>query len=77
MWLACGRVLPSTRAAVRAGVVTYMCVRSRVCACRYTDDFTLRDLLKKYSEFISFPIELWTEKTEYDQVGRAGRLWET
>jgi len=26
------------------------------------------DLLKKYSEFITFPIELWNEKVQYDQV---------
>lgn len=25
-------------------------------------------MLKRYSEFISFPIELWTEKTEYETV---------
>ena len=35
---------------------------------RYLDDYTLRDMLKRYSEFISFPIELWSEKTEYDDV---------
>ena len=29
---------------------------------------TIRDMLKRYSEFISFPIELWSEKTEYDTV---------
>lgn len=37
-------------------------------ADKYLDDFTIRDMLKRYSEFISFPIELWTEKTEYDTV---------
>jgi len=37
-------------------------------ADKYLDDFTVRDMLKKYSEFISFPIELWAEKTEYDTV---------
>jgi len=31
-------------------------------------DYTLRDMLKRYSEFISFPIALWTEKTEYETV---------
>ena len=35
---------------------------------KYLDDYTLRDMLKRYSEFISFPIELWAEKTEYDTV---------
>ena len=33
-------------------------------ADKYLDDFTLRDMLKRYSEFVSFPIELWAEKTE-------------
>ena len=37
-------------------------------ADKYLDDYTLRDMLKRYSEFISFPIELWAEKTEYDTV---------
>ena len=37
-------------------------------ADKYLDDYTLRDMLKRYSEFISFPIELWAEKTEYDSV---------
>ena len=37
-------------------------------ADKYAEDFTLRDMLKRYSEFISFPIELWTEKTEYETV---------
>jgi len=37
-------------------------------ADKFLDDFTIRDMLKRYSEFISFPIELWTEKTEYDKV---------
>mmetsp|Transcript_127552 Transcript_127552/g.231945 ORF Transcript_127552/g.231945 Transcript_127552/m.231945 type:complete len:812 (+) Transcript_127552:85-2520(+) len=35
---------------------------------KYLDDFQLRGMLKKYSEFIPFPLELWAEKTEYDQV---------
>jgi len=37
-------------------------------ADKYLDDFTMREMLKKYSEFIQFPIELWTEKTTYDTV---------
>ena len=37
-------------------------------ADKYIDDYTLRDMLKRYSEFISFPIELWAEKTEYDTI---------
>jgi heat shock protein beta len=37
-------------------------------ADKYLDDATIRDMLKKYSEFIQFPIELWAEKTEYEEV---------
>ena len=37
-------------------------------ADKYIEDYTIRDMLKRYSEFISFPIELWSEKTEYDTV---------
>lgn len=28
----------------------------------------IKELATKYSEFISFPIEVWAEKTTYDQV---------
>jgi len=37
-------------------------------AQEYLDTGKLSDLLKKYSEFITFPIELWNEKVQYDQV---------
>merc|ERR550514_1917005 len=37
-------------------------------AQEYLDSGKLGDLLKKYSEFITFPIELWNQKVEYDQV---------
>ena len=37
-------------------------------AQEYLDSGKLQDLLKKYSEFITFPIELWNEKVQYDQV---------
>jgi len=33
----------------------------------YVDEFKLRDMLKRYSSFIVFPIELWSEKTDYKQ----------
>jgi HSP90 family molecular chaperone len=35
---------------------------------KYLDTYTLRTMLKKYSEFLQFPIEMWAEKTEYEQV---------
>jgi len=34
----------------------------------YTDEYKLRDMLKRYSSFITFPIELYAEKTDYEQV---------
>jgi len=37
-------------------------------AQEYLDSGKLSDLLKKYSEFITFPIELWNEKVQYDQI---------
>jgi len=37
-------------------------------AQEYLDTGKLQDLLKKYSEFITFPIELFNEKVQYDQV---------
>ena len=40
-----------------------MCIRDR-----YLEEMTLRRLLKRYSEFLQFPIELYAEKTEYEQV---------
>jgi heat shock protein beta len=30
----------------------------------FAESFTLTDLLRKYSEFIDFPIDVWAEKTE-------------
>jgi heat shock protein beta len=35
---------------------------------KYCDDYTLRTMLKKYSQFLQFPIEIWAEKTEYETV---------
>ncbi|CAE8691220.1 unnamed protein product [Polarella glacialis] len=37
-------------------------------AQEYLDSGKLSDLVKRYSEFITFPIELWNEKVQYDQV---------
>ena len=37
-------------------------------AAELADSAKLSALLKQYSEFISFPIELWTSKTVYDDV---------
>jgi HSP90 family molecular chaperone len=34
----------------------------------YMDTVKLKTLLQRYSEFVQFAIELYTEKTEYEQV---------
>jgi len=34
----------------------------------YLEEATLRRLLKRYSEFLQFPIEVYSETTEYEQV---------
>jgi heat shock protein beta len=47
---------------------TKLILHLREEAQEYLDSGKLSDLLKKYSEFITFPIELWNEKVQYDQV---------
>eukprot|EP00284_Hemiselmis_tepida_P013329 CAMPEP_0174925232 /NCGR_PEP_ID=MMETSP1355-20121228/7769_1 /TAXON_ID=464990 /ORGANISM="Hemiselmis tepida, Strain CCMP443" /LENGTH=739 /DNA_ID=CAMNT_0016171123 /DNA_START=36 /DNA_END=2255 /DNA_ORIENTATION=+ len=37
-------------------------------ADQYLDDFKLKQLVQKYSEFVSFPIRIWSSKTTYEQV---------
>jgi len=51
-----------------SGSGTRLVLKLKEDADKYLDDYTLRSMLKRYSEFISFPIELWAEKTEYDTV---------
>jgi heat shock protein beta len=37
-------------------------------AQNYLEENTIRDLIRKYSQFINFPIYLWTEKTVEEEV---------
>ncbi|KAF8822786.1 Hsp90 domain-containing protein [Cardiosporidium cionae] len=37
-------------------------------ADEYLEDYKIKELLRKYSEFIQFPIKVWSEKVEYDRV---------
>jgi len=50
------------------GSGTRLILQLKEDADKYLEEYTLRDMLKRYSEFISFPIELWAEKTEYDTI---------
>ncbi|KAG5191129.1 heat shock protein 90 [Tribonema minus] len=35
---------------------------------QYLDDFKVKELCNRYSEFVTFPIQVWAEKTKYEQV---------
>eukprot|EP00746_Dinoflagellata_sp_MGD_P007675 gnl/MRDRNA2_/MRDRNA2_115235_c0_seq1.p1 gnl/MRDRNA2_/MRDRNA2_115235_c0~~gnl/MRDRNA2_/MRDRNA2_115235_c0_seq1.p1 ORF type:complete len:821 (+),score=190.46 gnl/MRDRNA2_/MRDRNA2_115235_c0_seq1:107-2569(+) len=47
---------------------TQIALKLKDDADEYMDEMTLERLLKRFSEFIPFPINLWSEKTEYIQV---------
>ena len=32
------------------------------------EDLKIKSLVQRYSEFVSFPIKVWTKKTTYEQV---------
>jgi len=34
----------------------------------YAQDFKIKQLVQRYSEFVNFPIKVWTTKTTYEQV---------
>ena len=35
---------------------------------KYLEETTIRDIVKRHSEFVDFPLQLWTEKTEEKEV---------
>jgi len=47
---------------------TSICLHLKEDQQEYLEERRLKDLVKKHSEFIGFPIELWVEKTEEKEV---------
>ena len=43
-------------------------------AAQYLDDFKVKNLVSRYSEFINFPISIWSSKTTYEQARPAATL---
>ena len=41
---------------------------------QYLDDFKVKNLVSRYSEFINFPIKIWSSKTTYEQARTALHL---
>ena len=50
------------------GAGTKIVLHLKEDAEEYLEDYQLGNLLRRYSEFITFPIELWEEKVDYEQV---------
>ncbi|KAJ4880338.1 hypothetical protein Rs2_37397 [Raphanus sativus] len=48
--------------------VTLLSLRSRDEAGEYLEESKLKDLVKRYSEFINFPIHLWASKEVETEV---------
>ncbi len=53
---------------LKAGVGTRITLKVKEDSKEFLDNFKLNELMKKYSEFISFPIFGWKQRTEYDEV---------
>jgi hypothetical protein len=41
-----------------------------VATAQYLDDFKVKNLVSRYSEFVNFPIKIWSSKTNYEQASR-------
>lgn len=53
---------------LKAGVGTRIILKVKEDSKDFLENFKLSELMKRYSEFISFPIYSWKERTEYDEV---------
>lgn len=54
--------------AIEAGSGTRIELSLREDAEDYLEDLKIKSLVQRYSEFVNFPINVWTKKTTYEQV---------
>ncbi len=62
----------SPRAGEPLGRGTKIVLHLKEDQLEYLEERRLKDLIKKHSEFISYPISIWTEKTTEKVRGRGG-----
>ena len=63
-----GYTVSETDEAIEGASGTRITLALKEDCAEYLEEMTLRRLLKRYSEFLQFPIELFGETTEYEQV---------
>merc|ERR1712167_193804 len=61
-------VSPDAPEAKRIGRGTRIVLTMKEDMAEYLEERRLKDLVKKHSEFIGFPINLWVEKTTEEEV---------
>ena len=54
--------------AIKDGSGTRLVLSLREDAEDYLEDLKVKSLVQRYSEFVNFPIKVWTKKTTYEQV---------